>query len=297
MREVIRVGTVSLLLALTAIGLRARGALSAVPTGALDAASGHAATALVVVVDGAALIGGAVLVVLLLRRPRRRKRGDDDFEFVQSRPPAPWWARPLGIVVAMALLAIPIVIFFDQGGNGHAAARGTSPPAPLTTPRTGTGHALPPAPGTVWPTVAGVIVAVLALAVLAAVARRSAKAAAAPDGAGETPGDASGLAAGVLAGGAALRAAGGPRQAIIDCYAAMERGLADAGTPPAAADTPGEVLARAARSAVIRGTAARDLTGLFRRARYSRQPVTEADRDAAANALARLRSDLGSPLP
>jgi hypothetical protein len=36
------------------------------------------------------------------------------------------------------------------------------------------------------------------------------------------------------------------------------------------------------------------LTGLFRRARYSSQPMTSADSDAAASALARMRADLGA---
>jgi hypothetical protein len=34
------------------------------------------------------------------------------------------------------------------------------------------------------------------------------------------------------------------------------------------------------------------LTGLFRRARYSTQPMTSADSGAAATALAELRADL-----
>ncbi len=63
--------------------------------------------------------------------------------------------------------------------------------------------------------------------------------------------------------------------AIIACYAAMERSLAGAGSPPAAADTPAEVLGRASAAGLVRSAAAEVLTGLFRRARYSQHALAE----------------------
>jgi hypothetical protein len=98
--------------------------------------------------------------------------------------------------------------------------------------------------------------------------------------------------AGLIAGHDALLAGREPREAIIACYAAMERGFAAAGSVPAAADTPAEVLTRASDAGLVRSDSAAVLTGLFRRARYSSQPMTSADSDAAASALARMRADL-----
>jgi len=53
------------------------------------------------------------------------------------------------------------------------------------------------------------------------------------------------------------------------------------------------VLTRASDAGLVRSDSAAVLTGLFRRARYSSQPMTTADSDAAAGALARMHADLG----
>jgi hypothetical protein len=99
---------------------------------------------------------------------------------------------------------------------------------------------------------------------------------------------------GLAAGSAALQANHEPRAAIIACYAAMEQGFAAAGSAPAAADTPAEVLARATAAGIVRSGSAEVLTGLFRRARYSDEPMTSADSAAAATALVQMRADLAS---
>ncbi|HME66437.1 MAG TPA: DUF4129 domain-containing protein, partial [Streptosporangiaceae bacterium] len=97
----------------------------------------------------------------------------------------------------------------------------------------------------------------------------------------------------LAAGSDALTAGGEPRAAIIACYAAMERGFAAAGSAPAVADTPAEVLARATRAGLVRAEPAETLTGMFRLARYSTYPMTSADSRVAAEALTEMRSDLG----
>jgi hypothetical protein len=102
------------------------------------------------------------------------------------------------------------------------------------------------------------------------------------------------LVAALAAGARVLHEDPDPRTAIIGCYAAMERSLADAGSPPRMADTPAEVLSRATASGLVRSAPATALTGLFRRARYSSHPMTEADRTAAIDALAQVQADLGS---
>src|SRR5438270_414296 len=111
------------------------------------------------------------------------------------------------------------------------------------------------------------------------------------------PGDLVRLALGesLAAGRAALAGPPGrdPRAAIIACYTAMERGFAAAGSAPAAADTPAEVLARATGAGLVRSGSAVRMAGLFRRARYSSQPMTSADSAAAAARLAQVQADLG----
>ena len=76
----------------------------------------------------------------------------------------------------------------------------------------------------------------------------------------------------------------------------MERGFAAAGpaAAPGLADTPAEVLARATRAGLVSPEPAETLTGLFRRARYSTQPMTSTDSRVAADALTELRTDLVS---
>lgn len=84
-----------------------------------------------------------------------------------------------------------------------------------------------------------------------------------------------------------------PRGAIIRCYTAMERALADAPqAAPTPADTPSDVLQRAIEAGVIRTEAGAALVDLFTEARYSAHPMTEDDRAAAATALRTILQDL-----
>jgi hypothetical protein len=98
----------------------------------------------------------------------------------------------------------------------------------------------------------------------------------------------------VVAGRTALAALDDARAAVIACYLAMERSLAEAGAEREAADTPAELLARAAATGLVRTGAASRLTTLFYEARYSSHPFGPADRDAAEQALAELHADLAT---
>jgi Domain of unknown function (DUF4129) len=89
----------------------------------------------------------------------------------------------------------------------------------------------------------------------------------------------------VDSGRAALRAVDDARAAIIACYVAMEGSLASAGSARTAAETPDELLTRAAASGLIRSQAAGRLTGLFYEARFSTHPIAATARDAARQAL------------
>jgi hypothetical protein len=87
------------------------------------------------------------------------------------------------------------------------------------------------------------------------------------------------------------------RAAIIACYVAMEESLARAGTVRSSAETPDELLAKAASTLLIGTGAARRLTSLFYEARFSSHPLADSQRAAAASALAEISSELGRAQP
>ncbi len=73
----------------------------------------------------------------------------------------------------------------------------------------------------------------------------------------------------------------------------MEQSLARAGTARAVADTPDELLARAAGQGLVRGDAAARLTALFYEARFSTHPMPLGKRAEAQRALGELADGLG----
>jgi uncharacterized protein DUF4129 len=77
----------------------------------------------------------------------------------------------------------------------------------------------------------------------------------------------------------------------------MEESLARAGTARVAADTPDELLARAADQGLVRGNAAARLTALFYEARFSSHPMPLGQRDEAQRALAELADSLSDSAP
>jgi hypothetical protein len=101
----------------------------------------------------------------------------------------------------------------------------------------------------------------------------------------------------VESGRAALAGLDDARAAIIACYLAMERSLAERGTARGAADTPDELLARAVAAGFVRGAAARRLTALFYEARFSSHPLGREQRDAASQALDELAAELSTGVP
>lgn len=86
-----------------------------------------------------------------------------------------------------------------------------------------------------------------------------------------------------------------PREAIIACYAAMERELTRVpGAVPQDFDTPSEVLARAVDHHALRADSATELVELFEEARFSPHVMTEAHRDAAVRVLQLVLAELRS---
>ena len=86
-----------------------------------------------------------------------------------------------------------------------------------------------------------------------------------------------------------------PRQAIIACYAAMERELRHfPGAAPQDFDTPTEVLARAVEHHALHVDNAAELVSLFEEARFSPHVMTEGHRSRALRVLQLVLADMRS---
>jgi hypothetical protein len=86
-----------------------------------------------------------------------------------------------------------------------------------------------------------------------------------------------------------------PREAIIACYAAMERELAHVpGAVPQDFDTPTEVLARAVENHALHVDNASELVNLFEEARFSPHVMSEAHRMSALRVLQLVLEELRS---
>ncbi|RDH80388.1 DUF4129 domain-containing protein [Mycolicibacterium moriokaense] len=86
-----------------------------------------------------------------------------------------------------------------------------------------------------------------------------------------------------------------PREAIIACYAAMERELENSpDATPRESDTPSEVLARAVEHRALRADSATELVELFEEARFSPHVMTEQHREIAVRVLRLVLDELRS---
>ena len=86
-----------------------------------------------------------------------------------------------------------------------------------------------------------------------------------------------------------------PREAIIACYAAMERELENSPeVVPRESDTPSEVLARAVEHHALRADSATELVDLFEEARFSPHVMTEEHREVAVRVLRLVLAELRS---
>jgi hypothetical protein len=181
----------------------------------------------------------------------------------------------------VAVLVTPFAVLLTSKNRPKTAA------APLirhAVPLHGASRLTAPSAGSAWSLIAGMVIAIAVVVTVTVLSRRKRAAGPAPD----QDRHLAALGEGLAAARAALHQGGEPRQAIIACYGALERGFAAAGSAPAAADTPAEVLARATEAGLVRSGSAAALTSLFRRARYGTEPMTSADADEAASALDRL---------
>ena len=254
------------------------------------------------------VVGGLFLImdILVIQLIRRILRGRRRLDFERPRfsddeaMAEPWWVRLLSYLIVVILIALPLVLIYyglRHRRDGSGDDREASPPAG--------------APDSVLPesTLSNAAISTMVLLSVAAIVvgavisyrqlRRPRPGMSVFDpeepagDAAEAHVDERVLASAVHAGTAAIKAASGPREAIIACYAAMEATLAEHGSPRRETDTPGELIARAANAGLIRSDASEILTDLFRQARFSGHRMGERDVRAAESALNRLRADLG----
>jgi Domain of unknown function (DUF4129) len=249
-----------------------------------------------------------VLFVIIVRRDLAAMRATAPRPATGARPAAgdgddiavPGALRfVLKWVLGLGMLAIAAVLIASLHLHWF-----TRPLHPYTVPQPKARRPVTPPPGAgggggggfhfpLGPFLYAVLIAVLLAAVVvsiwwAARLRRAALPAAVPDDFE----DSAGLRDAVESGRAALDEIDDARAAIIACYLAMERSLAERGTARGAADTPDELLARAVQSGIVRGGAARRLTTLFYEARFSSHPLGDGERRGARRALDDLAAEL-----
>jgi hypothetical protein len=210
-----------------------------------------------------------------------------------------WTPRMLLVVVAVALLWLLVVVLLMRLGDWLPQA--TDPPpipvdSPVPDPAPAGGRAdPPPADPARSPSPVGYLAAAAAvlvgLSVLASLTRRRRPPAPTPAAPGApTRPPASGTQTLARAAERGLAEIGDlsrePREAIIACYAAMERELAKSpAAMPRASDTPSEVLARAVERHLLRADSATELVDLFEEARFSPHVMGEDHREAAVRVL------------
>ncbi|MGE0219146.1 DUF4129 domain-containing protein [Mycolicibacterium sp.] len=253
----------------------------------------------------------AVIVLSLLTRTRRRPPGPAPTERSRDRGAGgtrvPWrvllvvalgllvWLTALATVTRWGMqlgveeVAPPETGAADAGSDGSAARPGAEIGADVDPDTAG---------GPMLGLLTGVTAALLLLAVVTSAMSRRRVAAAAQPAAGPAIGPgtpaAPDLARAAERGLAEINdPSRDPREAIIACYAAMERELDKSpGTSPRDSDTPSEVLARAIAGHALRAEHARELVELFEEARFSPHVMNESHRADAVRVLSLVQREL-----
>lgn len=255
-----------------------------------------------------AIIG--IAIIARLRNRQARRPGAGSLPESRGSVGRPTWrfslialALAIGwLLLVMLLMRLDVTAPGDQPppGSPPVAGPGSVPPTINPVPRQ------PDSPGDPGTNIVGYLVPpmliLMALIVVgtAVVSRRQRRAATSSAAHGDLP-EASAGATESLARAAELGLAEigdltrEPREAIIACYAAMERELTHVpGAVPQDCDTPSEVLARAVDHHALRAESATQLVELFEEARFSPHVMNEGHRDVAVDALRLVLADLRS---
>jgi hypothetical protein len=233
----------------------------------------------------------AVLAALLTAVELRRRR------WPPTAQPAAGLSALLRVSLLGGVLAIPVLILINRAGKFRPPRprrlRGPRPVLPTKLPHQLPGHGSGSGAATL------VLVVLLAAAGLALIVAcvlllRRHLSGIDWDDHGELTDEepAEQLRRAVQSGQAALHEIDDARLAIIACYVAMEQSLARAGAVRRDAETPDELLARAAAAELVQGAEAARLTELFYEARFSSHPLPPQRRDEARQALSVLAADL-----
>jgi hypothetical protein len=258
-----------------------------------------------------AIIGFAVITRVRDRRPRPSSAGPlPRGSGAMGRPTWRFSLIALGMIIAWLVL---VVLLTRVGGLGPVEQPVSDAPPALETPDQATPTTAapepqedpPPEPGTnvIGYLIPPMLILMALIVVGTAIASRRQQSARRPYSIANDPGQASAPAAASesLARAAELGLAEigdlsrEPREAIIACYAAMERELTHIpDAVPQDCDTPTEVLARAVEHHALRPDSATQLVELFEEARFSPHVMNEGHRDAAVRALQLVLDDVRS---
>ena len=235
----------------------------------------------------------AIAVVLLLILLVRKRRAPSGQPLAMRLRTALLYVLGAG-VAALAVTLVDLLVNINPHGQ---AGRASSPPPPRGLP--GRLHLPKSAPSStshlpINQVLYGLAAALLVAAIVALSLKAWRQRRLSPALELEAPAEDYGgtLQEAILGGQRALLELDDARAAIIACYVAMEQSLARAGTERSVAETPDELLAKAAGQLLISADAASRLTSLFYEARFSSHPLDHNQKEAAERALAELASEL-----
>jgi hypothetical protein len=257
------------------------------------------------------VVSMAIIVIAIVTQSRKRPAsygaGEPVRKIAGERRPLTWRMILIAGAVVIAWLLLVALLSRMNAQLGIEAPQpdaGTPPPSGTPTPPTEQPEAPEPSSG-IFSLLAGSMVLLMMVvfvgaAIMGRRQRRRATTTVAPDG--EYRPAATTSAPDPLARAAELGLAEAgdlsrePREAIIACYAAMERELENSPEiVPREWDTPSEVLARAVEHHALRADSATQLVDLFEEARFSPHVMTEEHREVAVRVLSLVLDELRSP--
>lgn len=303
---------VALIVLLLVVAAALRGYLPAPQHALRSESGGRAAMVLVVAILAAMLALVAIAVVARLRDPRAPAPSagalSDMLGTGRGRPSWRVLLIGLGVIVVWLLIVILLTRLVGPHGIGptpSASETGAPPPSHAGSPPPHQQHRQRPRDGS--QNMLGVLLASTAAMLLVTVAGTVAAARrrwrpVAPRIADEPTEPPAAAARSKSLARAAERGLAEmtdlrrePREAIIACYAAMERELAHVpGAVPQDFDTPSEVLARAVEHHALHADNAVQLVNLFTEARFSPHVMNEGHRDVAVHVLRLVLDELGA---